>query len=199
MGFRSKHGMNEDVLLDYLTEACNRGNTYKEISEVLKVSKQRVKQMIDKFKLTRPLEARQIARNKAFLEKRNPKWGNDHYWKGKTTDIYEAARTKFLSKRTTARGKGIEFTVEFGDLDFPDYCPMLGIPLNYFADRMCDESVSFDQLDPALGYVKGNVVVCSFRANRIKNDSTPEELYKIFTFLINSARSSIDSQEDDSV
>ena len=33
-----------------------------------------------------------------------------------------------------------------------------------------------DRINPTKGYVKGNIWVISLRANRIKNDSTPQEL-----------------------
>lgn len=38
---------------------------------------------------------------------------------------------------------------------------------------------ALDRLDPLLGYVKGNVVWISSRANRIKYDATLEELKKV--------------------
>lgn len=39
-----------------------------------------------------------------------------------------------------------------------------------------DNSYSLDRIDSSKGYVKGNIWVISLRANRIKNDSTPQEL-----------------------
>lgn len=39
-----------------------------------------------------------------------------------------------------------------------------------------DDSYSLDRIDSSRGYVKGNIWVISLRANRIKNDSTVEEL-----------------------
>ena len=41
---------------------------------------------------------------------------------------------------------------------------------------------SLDRLIPKLGYVKGNIVIVSTRANTIKRDATPEELMKIAKF-----------------
>lgn len=37
-------------------------------------------------------------------------------------------------------------------------------------------SLSFDKIVPEKGYVKGNVLLCSYRANLIKSDQTIEEL-----------------------
>ena len=39
-----------------------------------------------------------------------------------------------------------------------------------------DDSYSLDRIDSSRGYVKGNIWAISLRANRIKNDSTVEEL-----------------------
>jgi len=39
-----------------------------------------------------------------------------------------------------------------------------------------DFSASLDKIIPEKGYVLGNLQVISFKANRIKNDATPEEL-----------------------
>ena len=63
-------------------------------------------------------------------------------------------------------------------------CPALGIKMiagEPIASAM-DTAPSLDRLIPELGYVKGNVVVVSNRANRIKNDSTPEELMSVAKF-----------------
>ena len=42
---------------------------------------------------------------------------------------------------------------------------------------------SIDRIDSTKGYEKGNVWVISGRANRIKNDATPEELMRIATLV----------------
>lgn len=67
-------------------------------------------------------------------------------------------------------------------------CPVLGIRLNY--DRYVAEkksgplpdSPSFDRVDPTKGYVKGNVIVVSLQANRIKSNATIDELCKVASF-----------------
>lgn len=64
-------------------------------------------------------------------------------------------------------------------------CPILGIELAPSVGITQDSSPSLDRIIPELGYVKGNVVIISHRANRIKNNSTLEDLKKIVCFLEN--------------
>jgi hypothetical protein len=46
-------------------------------------------------------------------------------------------------------------------------------------------SPSLDRINNNLGYVPGNVIVVSDRANRIKNNATIEELEKIVNYYKN--------------
>lgn len=57
-----------------------------------------------------------------------------------------------------------------------DTCPVLGFELKYGGGGKTKNSASVDRIIPALGYVKGNVMVMSLLANLMKNDATPEEL-----------------------
>jgi predicted transcriptional regulator len=94
--------------------------------------------------------------------------------------IYTILLEKFENKRKNATK---EFNVEFSDITIPTVCPYLGIPLDFYASPKADNSPTFDRVDNTKGYVKGNVVVCSWRANRLKNDGTAEEHEKIAAFM----------------
>lgn len=96
-----------------------------------------------------------------------------------------AAKAKLRQKKRAATYSKWSFDLEFEDLDWPDVCPVLGIELDYFNETMCDNSVSFDRIDSTKGYVKGNVAIISWRANRIKNDGTAEEHKAIYVYLKN--------------
>ena len=67
------------------------------------------------------------------------------------------------------------------DVFVPEVCPVLGIPLRSGKGRggLNDASPTLDRVIGPLGYVPGNVVVISHRANRIKSDATVEELEAI--------------------
>ena len=44
-------------------------------------------------------------------------------------------------------------------------------------------SPSLDRIDPNRGYTKDNIIVMSYRANRIKNDATKEEIKKLAEWI----------------
>ncbi len=102
----------------------------------------------------------------------------------------ELARTdkirhaKYLTDhiRPKARKRGIPFNITFEDIPIPEVCPVLGIRLVMNRGRMQDDSASVDRIKPELGYVKGNVIVVSLKANRIKTNATPDELMRVAIF-----------------
>lgn len=154
-----------------------------EISRMLegKITKQRVHQIMKKEGITNAKQIRE-ERTKQWSDKMALKWGKDFLDpEARKEAVYQQMREKFRNKK--ANNYEHEWTVDFGDLEFPTHCPMLGIELDYFAEKAKENSVSFDRVDSSKGYVKGNVIVCSWRANRIKNDGTAEEHKKIYEYL----------------
>jgi len=75
-----------------------------------------------------------------------------------------------------AKAKEMPFDIAREDITVPELCPVLGIPIIVGTRRWQDSSPTLDRINPALGYVKGNVEVISARANRIKNDASAAEL-----------------------
>lgn len=82
----------------------------------------------------------------------------------------------YQSARSNAERKNIPFKITIEDLRevYPsnNLCPVLGIPMkmNLGQKHMSDNSPSIDKFDPSMGYVKGNVFIISFLANRIKSN-----------------------------
>lgn len=93
------------------------------------------------------------------------------------------AKAIHMSASLRAKSKGIPFTIEVSDIIIPEYCPVLGIKLKARDGKLCDSSPSLDRIIPALGYVKGNVIVISNKANRIKSNATPEEIRRVADFF----------------
>jgi DNA-binding XRE family transcriptional regulator len=162
-------------LLPVIKEMNASGISQTTIAKQFGVSRQRVKQIYKKYGI--PFLAAKI-RKDTKLAAYKLKWGDKN-----ASDVYQQQRVKYRAKKSQAKKNGVEFSIEFGELNWPTHCPILGIELNYFAETREETSVSFDRISPKLGYVKGNVLVCSWRANRIKNDGTAEEHRKIAAYL----------------
>lgn len=80
--------------------------------------------------------------------------------------------------------RGIPFDLTEEELDIPDICPVLGIPIGFnksMKDR--DYSISLDRLDNTLGYTASNVRVISYRANKLKSNATIDELEKVLNYM----------------
>jgi hypothetical protein len=87
--------------------------------------------------------------------------------------------------RKRARRNNIPFSIGREDLPIPQLCPVLGMrlaPSEEGAGRN-DSAPSIDRIQPELGYVPGNVVVISWRANRLKWEGSATEFRKLAEWL----------------
>jgi len=63
-------------------------------------------------------------------------------------------------------------------------CPVLGITFKRGINgNPLDTSPTIDRIDNSKGYVKGNVVVISYLANRIKTSADAEQIGKVYRWL----------------
>jgi len=132
-------------------------------------------------------------RNKAKVNKTNQKWKDDNRELVQTRERVRAFkragtgpgyRALWLNNiRLRAKKKGLPFDITLDDLVFPDVCPVLGIPMKARSGAFSDNSPSIDRTIPELGYVKGNVTIMSYRANRIKCHATLAELRAIVRYM----------------
>lgn len=98
---------------------------------------------------------------------------------------YRAKWPEHVLRAAKYRAKkiGVPFDLLPSEIVVPAICPVLGIPLSHkIGYGPCNHSPSLDRVVPELGYVRGNVVVISGRANRIKYDATPEELERVAAY-----------------
>lgn len=99
--------------------------------------------------------------------------------RGDSAKLMILNRAKDRSKR-----KEIPFNITIDDFDIPDVCPILGINLVFHNKQGgSPNSPSLDKIVPSLGYVKGNVIVISKRANSIKNDASLDEILRVANWL----------------
>lgn len=85
------------------------------------------------------------------------------------------------AKRRAIRNN-LEFSITLEDVIIPSMCPVLGINLFVAGGIWTDNSPTLDRIDNNKGYIKGNVIVVSWRANRLKGDATIPELIRIAEF-----------------
>jgi hypothetical protein len=88
----------------------------------------------------------------------------------------------FYRAKKRAEQRGIEFSILVEDIVIPETCPALGIPIERI-DGKKESSPSLDRKDPSKGYIKGNIVVISNRANRLKSDASLEEIELILRYM----------------
>lgn len=98
------------------------------------------------------------------------------------TPTYRARRPEWsmwVDARQRAKENNIDFDLELSDVIIPEECPALKVPFK----RGTPFAASLDRIDPAKGYVKGNTQVISWKANRMKNNASSEELRNFSSWL----------------
>lgn len=97
---------------------------------------------------------------------------------------------QFYSRRQQALKKGIPFTIDFEELEKPEFCPIFGIKLNYGCSPYIDgkqtrdpNKASIDKKISSLGYIPGNTFVISWKANIMKADMGIPDLEKILEYM----------------
>ena len=99
---------------------------------------------------------------------------------------FNPEKAMYSGLKGRAKNLGVPFNLELSDIVIPNVCPALGIPLDKNRpdrSKRPDNIPSLDRLIPALGYVRGNVYIISFRANRIKQNATSAELIGIADYI----------------
>lgn len=127
------------------------------------------------------------ARDKARYATRRPQ--QKEYYETNKVEICKRAREhsrtkhandpryKMLSSaKQRAALYGRECNLVLGDIIIPETCPLLGIKIITGSRQVKNNSPTLDRKDSAKGYVRSNIWVISWRANRIKSDATLDEL-----------------------
>jgi len=94
---------------------------------------------------------------------------------------------RFCGRRSSAKKDGIEFTVTFDQITWPEFCPVFGERIDYGLKGHTGSrrnSPSLDRLDPKKGYVPGNVVVISQRANAAKQNLNSSEMRMLYDWMV---------------
>lgn len=150
---------------------------------------------IDEFWMQRARSQRRQSECKGCMRLRNAAWTreNKDVVRSKNNAVITRRRqsdtARFLLSMAKYRAKrsGLDFDLTADDLVIPEVCPVLGIPIVSRAGanptmQEKDSSPSIDRIDSSKGYTKNNVIVVSFRANRLKNNASIQELKQIAKF-----------------
>lgn len=100
--------------------------------------------------------------------------------------MYEKARYQQDSRfkmltaaKQRAKLKNLPFDLTIDDLNIPEICPLLNIPLTVALNKTTGNSPSLDRIDNKKGYTKDNILIISWRANRCKTDMSLTELFTL--------------------
>lgn len=118
------------------------------------------------------------------------KWKRDNRdsWLQYSREYKQKFPEREMLRRTKCRARKLEleFNLDVTDIIIPKFCPILGIEIASGVgsnNKIKDNSPSIDRINNNKGYIKGNIQIISNRANRIKSDSTIEELEQILHYL----------------
>jgi len=110
-------------------------------------------------------------RNKRSIDNWNSKSDAEYLWK---------------QARARCRRSGREFDITIEDVAAvdSDNCPYLLMPMKRYPmvaggnkKKMPNQdSKTLDRIDSAKGYVPGNIIVCSWKANRLLSDATLQDM-----------------------
>lgn len=103
--------------------------------------------------------------------------------KSKSPEYKMWARAK---SRCTTTGK--DFTITLEDINIPEVCPILRVPLVVHKGRSgaYKDSPSLDRIDNSRGYTPDNIQVISQLANQMKGAASKEELLKFAQWITES-------------
>ena len=112
---------------------------------------------------------------------KNNEWKNNNPEKAKKIGYrsYEKHYIKKMLENAKQRAKkaGLIFFITEHDINVPEYCPYLNIKLEIKGGNgRSGKCPSIDRINNDLGYIPENIEIISDKANKMKQDSSIEEL-----------------------
>jgi hypothetical protein len=147
-------------------------------------SKEKVNAINLRVKAKRPAHYREINRRSMAKQRaEDPARFTAHARKQR---VEQPALYLWNHARKRALLLGVAFDLEVTDISVPEFCPVLGLKLEWgFGQRASANrsAPSLDRMHPAKGYTKGNVYVISNRANHLKNNGSLVEFEQIVAYM----------------
>lgn len=165
-----------------------QGKTLDDIGKIYDVSREAIRLVLKKYYpwLTADMRGSRLKasqKRQQVIDSRFQRFGRKDYLF--IDDVSRRMSDSFRRKRENAKRSKWGWELTFHDIEWVMVCPVFGIELDWFAESKADNSPSYDRVDSTKGYVKGNVRIISFRANRIKNDGTIKEHQQIIEYMSN--------------
>ena len=89
-----------------------------------------------------------------------------------------------MKAKSNSRYENVPFNLTIDDIpEIPTVCPILGIPVQLHRNHPRPNSISIDRIVPREGYVDGNILLISYRANALKKDATVAEMESIINYM----------------
>jgi len=93
-----------------------------------------------------------------------------------------------IAAKSRAKKYNLPFNIDLSDIVIPEYCPILEIKIERKeygkGGSFVPSSPSLDKIIPSKGYVKGNVMVISMKANIMKCNASITEILKFSENMI---------------
>ena len=125
------------------------------------------------------------------INQKNRKNTKKHYDENKEQILAEArnyrnnnyVKCALIRIKSRCKRLDIPFDISPEDITMPTHCPVFGLELMMGEGKGAnDASPSFDRIEPERGYVKGNVIVVSNKANRMKNSGTVADMKRLVEY-----------------
>ena len=99
------------------------------------------------------------------------------------------------SSKQSARKRNHEYSITIDDIHIPTYCPYLNVELTNTQNSFkVPTNISIDRIDSTKGYIKGNIQVISYLANKMKQDATDEQLLSFALGILQVHKNKITSE-----
>jgi hypothetical protein len=131
------------------------------------------------------VERRQFYNERRKVRRQNTEYRQRELDKGREHRIKYREKYLLRSAKFRHQQQNIPFNLTLEDIVIPEYCPILKVPLTRDTMRKKDwNAPSIDKIIPELGYVKGNIMIISLKANLMKNNASKEELLNFAEFFL---------------
>lgn len=154
-----------------VAELINNGLTFAAIGRELNLSRERIRQICKKNGIERKPFKKDLPKENTYLDIKHKSFGL-------SKELYTLASRKFVYKRRNNRNNksaGWEFDINFEDVPWVTHCPILGIKLDYNCNSFSDNYATFDRINNKKGYIKGNVAIISWKANKMKSTGNAKD------------------------